>query len=190
MVHAGCVFVAGIHPSRTWTSGSFESVRWNACVHKLDFGLYSHPNEFFGLGVNSKGKIPSTGKFPQRRFEPATLWTASPNTTNELFRPPDNQSNWLKSAAVSLFAQRAVVTWSSQQTIMSSNKLWMVAALDVIYTYPAFMLLAFVRWVIECLAWIMPQHDMMIGRDDKVRISCEWSRQCIIIHIVLALLLL
>ena len=27
MVRAGCVFVAGIHPSRTWTSGSFESVR-------------------------------------------------------------------------------------------------------------------------------------------------------------------
>ena len=37
--------------------------------------------------VNSKGKIPSTGKFPQRRIEPATLWTASPNTTNQLFRP-------------------------------------------------------------------------------------------------------
>ena len=26
----GVFFVAGIHPSRTWTSGSFESVRWNA----------------------------------------------------------------------------------------------------------------------------------------------------------------
>ena len=44
MVRAGCVFVAGIHPSRTWTSGSFESVRWNACVHRLD----SHPKEFLG----------------------------------------------------------------------------------------------------------------------------------------------
>ena len=32
MVHAGSVFAAGIHPSRTWTSGSLESVRWNACV--------------------------------------------------------------------------------------------------------------------------------------------------------------
>ena len=41
MVCAGCVFVAGIHPSRTWTSGSLESVRWNACVHRLDLGLYS-----------------------------------------------------------------------------------------------------------------------------------------------------
>ena len=33
---------------RTWTSGSFESVRWNACMHRLDLGLYSHPKEFWG----------------------------------------------------------------------------------------------------------------------------------------------
>ena len=41
-------------------SGSFESVRWNACVHRLDLGLYSDPEEFWGIGVrthvNSKGK--------------------------------------------------------------------------------------------------------------------------------------
>ena len=41
-------------------SGSFESLRWNACVHRLDLGLYSHPKEFWGNGVrthvNSKGK--------------------------------------------------------------------------------------------------------------------------------------
>ena len=28
-------------------SGSFESVRWNARVHRLDLGLYSHPKEVF-----------------------------------------------------------------------------------------------------------------------------------------------
>ena len=65
MVHAGCVFVAGIHLSRTWMSGSFESVRWNACVHRLDLSLHSHPNEFLGNGVrthvDSKGKIPCIG---------------------------------------------------------------------------------------------------------------------------------
>ena len=32
MVHVGCAFVADIHPLRTWPSGSFESVRWNAFV--------------------------------------------------------------------------------------------------------------------------------------------------------------
>ena len=45
--------------------GSFESVRWNACVHRLDLGLYSHPKEFWGNGarnhVDSKGQIPSIG---------------------------------------------------------------------------------------------------------------------------------
>ena len=65
MVYAGCVFVASIYPFRTWMSGSFESVWWNACVHRLDFGLYSHPKEFWGNGarthVNSKENIPSIG---------------------------------------------------------------------------------------------------------------------------------
>ena len=41
IVHAGCVCVASIHLSRTWTSWSFESMRWNACVHRLDLGVYS-----------------------------------------------------------------------------------------------------------------------------------------------------
>ena len=40
------VFVAGIHPSRTWMAGSMESVRWVACVHRLDLSLNSHPKEF------------------------------------------------------------------------------------------------------------------------------------------------
>ena len=47
-------------------SGSFESVRWNACEHRLDLGLHSHPKEFWGNGarthVNSKGKISCAGK--------------------------------------------------------------------------------------------------------------------------------
>ena len=88
----GVFFVAGIHPSRTWTSGSFESVRWNACVHRLNLGLYSHPKEFWGNGVwthvNSKGIIPSTGKCPQRSIEPATLWQRAQALPTELFRPP------------------------------------------------------------------------------------------------------
>ena len=69
-MHAGCVFVAGIHICRVWMSGSFESVRCvhrldlDLCVHRLDLDLYSHPKEFWGNGVrthvNSKGKFPST----------------------------------------------------------------------------------------------------------------------------------
>ena len=37
VVHAGCVFVAGIHPSRIWMSGSFESLWWSACIYRLDW---------------------------------------------------------------------------------------------------------------------------------------------------------
>ena len=41
---------------------SFESASWNACLHRLDLGLCSHPKEFWGNGVsthvNSNGKNP------------------------------------------------------------------------------------------------------------------------------------
>ena len=42
-------------------SRSFESVRCNACVHRLNLGFFSHLKEFIGNGVrthvNSKGEI-------------------------------------------------------------------------------------------------------------------------------------
>ena len=88
--------VAGVYPSRTWMSGSFESVRWNACVHRLDLGLYSHPKEFWGEWSRNpcqpQGKNPLYRKknSPQRRIEPTTLHQTgqrSQHTTNELFRP-------------------------------------------------------------------------------------------------------
>ena len=70
--------------------------------------------------VNSKGKIPSTGKFPQRKIEPTTLWTASLDTTNELFRPPDCISLELRLSVWSLllllfflFHRCAMVAWES-----------------------------------------------------------------------------
>ena len=49
----------------------FESMQWNACVHRLDFGLYSHPKEFLGNGVktyvNSKEKNPLYQENPPQR---------------------------------------------------------------------------------------------------------------------------
>ena len=66
-------------------SGSFESMQRNACVHRLDLGLYSHPKEFVGNGVrthvNSKGKIPSTGILSSEQdqiHDTAASWTVSP----------------------------------------------------------------------------------------------------------------
>ena len=73
-------------------SGSFEFVRRNACVHRLDLCLNSHPKEFEGGGggggdwsqnhVNSKVRIPSTGKKisseEDRTHGAASRRTASP----------------------------------------------------------------------------------------------------------------
>ena len=63
-MHAGCMFVASVHLSRTWMSGSFEFEQWNACVHRLDLGLYSHLKELWWKRarnhVKSNWKIPST----------------------------------------------------------------------------------------------------------------------------------
>ena len=49
MVHARCVFVAGIHTFRTWMSGSFEFVQWNSCVNRLDLSLYYIPRVLGGM---------------------------------------------------------------------------------------------------------------------------------------------
>ena len=64
-------------------SGFFESVRWNACVHRLDLALYSHPKEgffvclfvwfFFGGGGGGGG---GTGSEPM----------LTPSEKNPLYR--------------------------------------------------------------------------------------------------------
>ena len=33
--------------------GYFKSMQWNACVHRQDLGLYSHPEEIGGNGVRN-----------------------------------------------------------------------------------------------------------------------------------------
>ena len=96
-------------------SGSFESVvRWNACVHRLDLGLYSHPLVFLlllflfcfvflggggGEGVESDSMLTPREKsslpeiFSHKRIEPTTLHQAGQrvqHTTYELFRPQEN----------------------------------------------------------------------------------------------------
>ena len=67
-------------------SGSFEFVQCNACMHRLDLGLYSHWKEFLGNGVrthvNSKGNksLSSTGGSE----EDGTCDAASRRTANPL----------------------------------------------------------------------------------------------------------
>ena len=84
---AGCAFAADIRWSRTWMLGSFESVRWNASVPVLDLGFYPYWKEFWGNAVrthvNSKGRIPSTGKILlRRRSNPWLYIKEDQHTTN------------------------------------------------------------------------------------------------------------
>ena len=85
--------VASIPPSRTWMSGSSESVRCNTYVHRLDLSLHSHPKEFLGNGarthVYSKGKIPSTGKILLRglNLQRCIKQDSKPNTLPTSYSP-------------------------------------------------------------------------------------------------------
>ena len=65
-------------------SGSFESVRWKACVHRLYLGLYSHSKEFWGMDSEPmstpREKSPLPEKFSQeedRTHDAASSRTAS-----------------------------------------------------------------------------------------------------------------
>ena len=101
MVHGGCVVVAGIYPSRTWMSGSFESMWWNAHMNRLDLYIPVHTlirKSFFENGVrthvNSKGKIPST-RGSEEGWTPgaAPCRTESPTLPTELFQPRISNTN-------------------------------------------------------------------------------------------------
>ena len=68
-LHGWCmlgVFVAGLHLSRTWMSGYFQSERWNACMHRLDLGLYSHPKVLGGM--ESEPMLTPREKSPLPKF--------------------------------------------------------------------------------------------------------------------------
>ena len=75
MVHAGCVFVAGIHQSGACRSESFESVWRNACVRRQNLSLHSHPKVLWGMESETmlipreKSPLPEA----QRWFGPTTL---------------------------------------------------------------------------------------------------------------------
>ena len=60
-------------------SGSLESVRWNARVHRLDLGLYSHPKE---LEVMESESILTPRENPfHRRLREGQTREAAPGRT-------------------------------------------------------------------------------------------------------------
>ena len=98
MVHTGCVFVAGIHPSRPWTSGSIESVRWNACAHRLDLGLYSHPKEFGAMESELMLTAREISSLPEKNLlrggSNSRRCITQDSKPNEPFRPPASTPVW------------------------------------------------------------------------------------------------
>ena len=66
-----------------------ESVRWNACVHRLDLGLYSHPKQFLGNGVRTPRKNPLYQRLRGRSTCDAALRrTASPTHSRLSYSAP------------------------------------------------------------------------------------------------------
>ena len=77
--------------------GSYESLQWNACVHRLDLGLNSHPKEF--KGMKSEAMLSQRQKSLYQRLRERSnpqgciMQDYVPNTLlTELFRPPTESS--------------------------------------------------------------------------------------------------
>ena len=86
MVRAGCVLLPAFtrpdkKTNKKTKSGPFESMRWDARVHRLDLSLYSYPKELGGGGrgggVESEPTLTPREKSSiseaQGRVKPATL---------------------------------------------------------------------------------------------------------------------
>ena len=77
-------------------SRSFESVRWNACVHRLDLGLYSHTEEFWRNGVRTpREKSPLLEKISSEEdqtHDVASSRTASPTHYQRAIAAPQHVS--------------------------------------------------------------------------------------------------
>ena len=98
MVHTGCVFVAGIYPSRTWILRAFwvHAVEYICAQTRSQFILSSERVLENGVRthINSKGKIPST----ERLQRGLNLWycimqdSKSSSLPADLFHPPEYET--------------------------------------------------------------------------------------------------
>ena len=150
MVHAGCAFVAGILLSRTWMSGYFEPVRWNACVHRLDLGLYPHPKEFLGSGVRTHINCKETSRLPeaQRRVKPATLHHAG--------QQAQHTTGWAIPTHSSCGDHASAKTYTLEQQTRNHSPLSPVKITALVATHA------------RCLAFW--------GLLDQMSMHCDWLR--------------
>ena len=64
-------------------SGSFVSVLWRACKHRLDLGLYCHPKEFRGMETEPMLTPREKSPLPEKNIPPEedrTHYAAPSNT--------------------------------------------------------------------------------------------------------------
>ena len=118
MMHAGCAFVTGIHPSMMWMSGSFESMQWNACVHRW---VIISSERVLGNGVrtqvNSKEKSPLYRRLRGgSNLRRCIMQDREQNTLlTELFRPPMSfqvlHADWSWPLVPWYYQQTASVAW-------------------------------------------------------------------------------
>ena len=117
MVHAECAFVADTHP-RTWMSGSFESVRWNAFVHILLIHMTTaYPVIRKSLGgmesqhmftPREKSPLPEKISPEDRTHDAAPSRTASPTLCQRAIPAPikqDSQPNTLPTELFRLLSE-------------------------------------------------------------------------------------
>ena len=103
MVHVGDIFAACIHLSRTWMSGSFESVRWNASAQTRPRSIHSSENNFGGmepdpmLTLKEKSILPGKKSFSEedRTHDAASRRTASPTHYQPSYSGP---TRWTKTS--------------------------------------------------------------------------------------------
>ena len=151
MVHAGCVFVAGIHQSMTWMSGSFVSVLWNACVHRLDLSLHSHPKEYLGNGVrthvNSKVKIALLEKFSSEEDQThniASSRTASPTCYQRAIPAP---CGWLILTIFFLHRLRWRIRTSSKAVAHGGQQACSRQVCNALYTHESYIFCLVSTWL-------------------------------------------
>ena len=164
----------------------FESVRLNTCVHRLDFGLYSHPKELLGYGVrthvNSKGK---KSPLPEARWrvETATLHHAGQRvqrTPTELFRPQDSSESCCVLVAGHPINMQGVCISGPDLAWQFSLESW--RSRDRIPLAPGFFFRGRVIPVTSKLAlqWLPCQAPGVIGPAlglvGPVSVYCDWVR--------------
>ena len=127
-------------------SGSFESVRWNTCVHRLHLGLYSHPKDFLGTRVrthvNSKGrKSLDRKKFSSEedrthdaaRYFPVAVRTVSGKGST----PPPPQKKKKKKTPQNNNNKTTTKLQNKPKTKKPSRFLWTAALLKTVANSPS-----------------------------------------------------